>query len=104
MLHSERRQSITLIGAAAWPLARALPTLARPQPRLKMSISLSAMLSLLYVLVSYDDAFAQQRITCSRALQACSVKLKICQSRHKACMETGCWTVGRIRRCGYVKE
>jgi hypothetical protein len=26
------------------------------------------------------------------------------QRRYDACMETGCWTVGLIKRCGYEKE
>jgi hypothetical protein len=31
-------------------------------------------------------------------------KQPVCQRRHDACIETGCWTVGLIKRCGYEKR
>ena len=60
-------------------------------------------LGTLLVLVSSDAALAAQRLTCSRALQACG-KQRICQQRFQDCMETGCWTVWRVRRCGYERR
>ena len=52
---------------------------------------------------SVDTALAAQRLTCSRALQACG-RQRICQKRFQDCMETGCWTVWRVRRCGYERR
>jgi hypothetical protein len=57
----------------------------------------------LLALASSDSALAAQRLTCSRALQACG-KQRICQTRFQACMETGCWAVWRVRRCGYERR
>jgi hypothetical protein len=28
----------------------------------------------------------------------------VCQRRYEACMETGCWTVTLVKRCGYEKR
>jgi hypothetical protein len=53
--------------------------------------------------IASGEANAAQRATCSRALQACG-KPRVCQSRYQACLETGCWTVWRVRRCGYERR
>ena len=60
-------------------------------------------IGVLLVLAWSDTALATQRLTCSRALQACG-KQRICQTRFQTCMETGCWTVWRVRRCGYERR
>jgi hypothetical protein len=64
---------------------------------------LAAMLSLPFVAISSNDASAQQRATCSQARSLCG-KQPVCQRRYEACMETGCWTVGLVKRCGYETE
>ena len=58
---------------------------------------------LLLVLPVSDDASAAPRLTCSRALKACGTP-RVCQSRYQACLETGCWTVWRVKRCGYERR
>jgi hypothetical protein len=63
----------------------------------------AAMLGLSFVATSYSEAPAQQRATCSQARSSCG-KQPVCQRRYEACMETGCWTVGLVKRCGYEKE
>jgi hypothetical protein len=64
---------------------------------------LAAMLSLPFVAISSNDASAQQRATCSQERSLCG-KQPVCQRRYEACMETGCWTVGLVKRCGYETE
>jgi hypothetical protein len=53
--------------------------------------------------MSSNEASAQQRETCSEARLHCGTQ-RVCQRRYDACIETGCWTVGLIKRCGYKKE
>jgi hypothetical protein len=56
-----------------------------------------------FIAMSSNEASAQQRATCSQARLHCG-KQRVCQRRYDACVETGCWTVGLIKRCGYEKE
>jgi hypothetical protein len=67
------------------------------------SLPLVGVIGFLIALTSADQAAAAQRLTCSRALQACG-KPRICQTRYQACLETGCWTVWRVKRCGYERR
>ena len=53
--------------------------------------------------MSSNEASTQQRATCSQARLHCGTQ-RVCQRRCDACIETGCWTVGLIKRCGYEKE
>jgi hypothetical protein len=53
--------------------------------------------------MSYDEALAQERATCSQARAHCGTQ-RVCQRRYEACMETGCWTVTLVRRCGYERR
>jgi len=55
-------------------------------------IVLATMLSVPLVAISYSEAPAQQRATCSQARSSCGTQ-RVCQRRYDACMETGCWTV-----------
>jgi hypothetical protein len=64
---------------------------------------LAAMLNVPFIAISYSEASAQQRATCSQARPHCGTQ-RVCQRRYDACMETGCWTVGLVKRCGYEKE
>jgi hypothetical protein len=64
---------------------------------------LAAMLSVPFVAMSSNEALAQQRATCSQARSHCGTQ-RVCQRRYDACIETGCWKVGLIKRCGYEKE
>jgi hypothetical protein len=64
---------------------------------------LAAMLSVPFVAMSSNEASAQHRATCSQARSSCG-KQPVCQRRYDACMETGCWVVGLVKRCGYEKE
>jgi hypothetical protein len=45
----------------------------------------------------------QLRATCSQAWSVCGTH-PICQGRYDACMETGCWIVGAVKRCGYQMQ
>jgi hypothetical protein len=71
-------------------------------PHFVFGTVIAAMLGVPFVTISYE-ALAQQRATCSQARSLCG-KQPVCQRRYEACMETGCWTVGLIKRCGYEKE
>ena len=53
--------------------------------------------------MSCGDAAAQQRSTCSQARAHCGTQ-RVCQRRFENCMETGCWTVLMVKRCGYEKR
>jgi hypothetical protein len=64
---------------------------------------LAIILSLPLVAIACSEAPAQERATCSQARSSCG-KRPVCQRRHDACIETGCWTVGLIKRCGYEKR
>jgi len=68
-----------------------------------LAIILGATSGVLLVAMPYNEASAQLRITCSQARSNCGT-LQICQKRYEACMETGCWTVARLKKCGYQKR
>jgi hypothetical protein len=62
---------------------------------------LVAMLALLAV--PWSAAWAQERATCSQARAHCGTQ-RVCQRRFDNCMQTGCWTVVMVKRCGYEKR
>ena len=64
---------------------------------------LAIMLSLPLVAIAYSEAPAQERETCSQARSHCGAQ-RVCQRRYDACLQTGCWTVGLIKRCGYQQQ
>jgi hypothetical protein len=65
--------------------------------------ALAVMFSVPFVAISYNAAVAQGRDTCSQARSQCGTQ-PVCQRRYQACMETGCWTVGPLKRCGYLQQ
>ncbi len=67
------------------------------------SAVLVATVGVPFIAMSSNEAWAQQRATCSQARLHCGTQ-RVCQRRYDACIETGCWTVGLIKRCGYEKE
>jgi hypothetical protein len=71
--------------------------------RFIVATALVGMLAAPLLVFSYGDAAAQQRSTCSQALAHCG-KQRVCQRRFENCMETGCWTVVMVKRCGYEKR
>jgi predicted transglutaminase-like cysteine proteinase len=72
--------------------------------RLIVSIVLVAMLAMLALLaVPWGAAWAQERATCSQARAHCGTQ-RVCQRRFDTCMQTGCWTVVLVKRCGYEKR
>jgi len=71
--------------------------------RLLFGIVVVTALSLPFVAMSENAASAQERATCSQARALCGTQ-RVCQKRYEACMETGCWTVTLVRRCGYEKR
>jgi hypothetical protein len=71
--------------------------------RLLFGTVLVTVLSAPFVAMSYNEASAQERATCSQARAHCGTQ-RVCQRRYEACMETGCWTVTLVRRCGYEKR
>jgi hypothetical protein len=66
-------------------------------------IVLAAMLSVPIVVISYNEASAQEPPTCLQARSYCGTQ-RICNKRYEACMQTGCWTVGFLKKCGYQKR
>jgi hypothetical protein len=64
---------------------------------------LVTMLSVPFAAITYSQASAQQRATCSQARSLCGTQ-PVCKRRYDSCMETGCWTVGLVKRCGYEKD
>jgi hypothetical protein len=64
---------------------------------------LVAVLGMAFVAMPSNEASAQPRATCSEARFACG-KQRVCRERYRTCMQSGCWAVWRVRRCGYVKE
>jgi hypothetical protein len=64
---------------------------------------LIAILSMPFVAISYYEASAQERGTCSQARSHCGTQ-RVCQRRYEACMQTGCWTVGPVKRCGFQQQ
>lgn len=71
--------------------------------RFLVATALVGMLAAPLLVLSYGVAAAQQRSTCSQALAHCG-KQRVCQRRFENCMETGCWTVVMVKRCGYEKR
>lgn len=71
--------------------------------RLLFGTVLVAALGLPFVAMFQNEAWAQERATCSQARAHCGTQ-RVCQKRYEACMETGCWTVTVVRRCGYEKR
>ena len=71
--------------------------------RLLFGTVLVAALGLPFVAMFQSEAWAQERATCSQARAHCGTQ-RVCQRRYEACMETGCWTVTVVRRCGYEKR
>jgi hypothetical protein len=71
--------------------------------RFLVATALVGMLAAPLLVLSYGEAAAQQRSTCSQALAHCG-KQRVCQRRFENCMETGCWTVVMVKRCGYEKR
>ena len=71
--------------------------------RFVVATVLVAMLALPLLAISYSRASAQQRATCSQALAQCGTQ-RVCQRRFDNCMQTGCWTVVMVKRCGYEKR
>jgi hypothetical protein len=70
---------------------------------LALATILAATLAVLFVAISYNEASAQLRVTCSQARSNCGTQ-RICQKRYEECMETGCWTVPLLKKCGYEKR
>jgi hypothetical protein len=62
---------------------------------------LAAMLAMLAF--AWGAAWAQERATCSQARAHCGTQ-RVCQRRFDNCMQTGCWTVVMVKRCGYEKR
>jgi len=71
--------------------------------RLLLGTILVAVLSVPFIAMYYNEASAQERATCSQARAHCGTQ-RVCQRRYEACMETGCWTVTLVRRCGYERR
>jgi hypothetical protein len=65
--------------------------------------ALATILSVPFAAISFSEAPAQQRATCSQARSHCGAQ-PVCQRRYDSCLATGCWTVGLIKRCGYEKD
>jgi hypothetical protein len=65
--------------------------------------ALMAMLSAPLVTISHSEASAQERATCSQARSHCGTQ-RVCQRRYETCMQTGCWTVVLVKRCGYERR
>jgi hypothetical protein len=64
---------------------------------------LAVTLSVAFVAIPSNEASAQETPTCSQARSYCGTQ-RICQKRYEACMQTGCWTVGFLRKCKYQKR
>ena len=71
--------------------------------RLLFATVLVAALGVPFAAMFQNEASAQERATCSQARAHCGTQ-RVCQRRYEACMETGCWTVTLVRRCGYEKR
>lgn len=71
--------------------------------RLVVATVLVAVLGLPLLVISIDPASAQERATCSQARAHCG-KQRVCDKRFETCMQTGCWTVVMVKRCGYEKR
>jgi len=71
--------------------------------RFILATALAAVLGMPLLAMSYGGASAQERATCSQARVRCGTQ-RVCQKRFESCMETGCWTVVLVKRCGYEKR
>jgi len=71
--------------------------------RFVFATGLAAVLGMLLLAMSYGGASAQERATCSQARAQCGTQ-RVCQRRFENCMQTGCWTVVMVKRCGYEKR
>jgi hypothetical protein len=71
--------------------------------RLGLGIVLTLILAVPFVAISYNEASAQERGTCSQARSHCGTQ-RVCQRRFESCIETGCWAVGPLKRCGYQQQ
>ena len=58
---------------------------------------------LAFLTLTWGAAWAQERATCSQARAHCGTQ-RVCQRRFDNCMQTGCWTVVMVKRCGYEKR
>jgi hypothetical protein len=56
-----------------------------------------------FLTLAWGAAGAQERATCSQARAHCGTQ-RVCQRRFDNCMQTGCWTVVMVKRCGYEKR
>jgi hypothetical protein len=92
----------TSVAAGGATLGALRPDRQRMRPMV-LALPLAVMLGLMFLVTSYQEAFAQQRTTCSRARDACG-RQPICYARFRDCLETGCWAVWKLRRCGYQKR
>jgi hypothetical protein len=70
--------------------------------RFALGTVLVIMLSVLFV-ATFNEASAQGRESCSQARSHCGTQ-PVCQRRFDNCMQTGCWTVGPVKRCGYQQQ
>jgi hypothetical protein len=71
--------------------------------RLVVGTVLAAALSVSFVAMSCNEATAQERATCSQARSNCGTQ-RVCQRRYETCMQTGCWNVVLVKRCGYEQR
>ena len=71
--------------------------------RFVFATALAAVLGMPLLAMSYGGASAQERATCSQARAQCGTQ-RVCQRRFDSCMQTGCWTVVMVKRCGYEKR
>jgi hypothetical protein len=51
--------------------------------------TLMGVLACLWLVMSYNDAHAQQRATCSEARFSCG-RQRVCEQRYRDCLQTGC--------------
>jgi len=53
------------------------------------------------------NAAVKGPMDCTQGKRAClqlGDTVSTCDARWKACMDTGCWVAGLVRRCGYAKH
>jgi hypothetical protein len=69
--------------------------------RLGFRIVVGTILCVSFAAISFNEAPAQQRATCSQARSQCGTQ-RVCQRRYDACIETGCWTVGFVKSARWL--